>query len=149
MTDYPSSLAETLEDFSFITDRNERAEYLIQIADRFDEVKVPPEISTAPHPEENHVLMCESDAYVWAIDQPDGTIKYYFDVLNPQGLSAMAMSVILAESLSEQPLEQVAEVPTDIVFKIFGREIAMGKGQGLMGIVGMVSGAAKSKLNGN
>ena len=146
MSDYPEKLADILDDFSHITDRNERAEYLIQIADRFDEYRVPPEISTRPHPEENHVQMCESDAYVWAVDQPDGTQKYYFDVLNPQGLSAMATGVILGDTLSSQPLENVAAVQTDIILKIFGREISMGKGQGLMGMVGMVAGAAKEKL---
>ena len=143
---YPEKLQETLEDFSYITDRNERAEYLIQIADRFDEYRVPPEISSRPHPEENHVQMCESDAYVWAVDQPDGTQKYYFDVLNPQGLSAMATGVILGDALSGQPLANVAEVQSDIILKIFGKEISMGKGQGLMGIVNMVTGAAKEKL---
>lgn len=147
MTDYPEKLAEVLDTFSFLTDRNERVEYLIEIADRFDEVKVPEEIATKPYPEENHVQMCESDAYVWAVDQPDGTQKYYFDVLNPQGLSAMAMSVILGEALSGKPPEQVSTVQTDIVLKIFGKEISMGKGQGLMGIVGMVTGAAKDKLD--
>jgi sulfur transfer protein SufE len=147
MTEYPDELKEVLEDFSFITDRNERVEYLIEIADRFPEVQVPAEISKPPHPEENHVLTCESDAYVWAVDQPDGTQKYYFDVLNPQGLSAMAMSVILGETLNGKPPEQVAAVPSDIVFKIFGREIAMGKGQGLMGIVDMVAGAARQKIS--
>lgn len=149
MPELPQKLNEVLEDFSFLTSRNERAEYLIDIADRFDEVRVPQELSTPPHPEENHVIRCESDAYVWSVDQPDGTQKYYFDVLNPQGLSAMAMSVILADSLNGQPLEQVANVPEDIVLKIFGKEISMGKGQGLMGIVGMVSYAAKRKLSGD
>lgn len=146
MTDYPEKLATTLQDFSFITDRNERAEYLIQIADRFDEVKVPENISTAPHPKENNVPACESDAYVWAEENADGTLQFYFDVLNPQGLSAMAMSVILGDALSGQPPEKVAEVSNDIVFKIFGKEVSMGKGQGLMGIVNMVTAAAKNKL---
>jgi len=146
MTDYPEGLNEILEDFEYITDRNERAEYLIQIADRFEEFRVPPEISTPPHPEEHHVQQCESDAYVWAVDLPDGTQKYYFDVLNPQGLSAMAMGAILGENLSNQPLEKVANVQSDIVLKIFGREISMGKGQGLMGIVNMVTAAAKTRL---
>lgn len=146
MTDYPEKLAELLDDFSRITDRNERVEYLIEVADRFDEYRVPPEISTRPHSEENQVQMCESDAYVWAVDQPDGTQKYYFDVLNPQGLSAMATGVILGDTLSGQPPEKVAAVQTDIIHKIFGREISMGKGQGLMGMVGMVAGAAKEKL---
>lgn len=147
MADYPEKLAEVIDDFSMIADRNERAEYLIEIADRFDTVRVPETISTRPHSEEHHVQMCESDAYVWAIDQPDGTQKYYFDVLNPQGLSAMATSVILAEALSGAPLDKVADVPTDIIFKIFGKEIAMGKGQGLMGIVAMIKQAAQHKLN--
>jgi len=146
MTAYPEKLQEVIEDFSFITSRNDRMEYLISIADRFDEVKVPEEISTAPHPEENHVLYCESDAYVWAVDQPDGTQKYYFDVLNPQGLSAMAMSVILADALNGEKPENIAQVKNDIVFKIFGKEISMGKGQGLMGIVSMVTGSARQKL---
>ncbi|NOK86041.1 MAG: hypothetical protein GFH27_549395n63 [Chloroflexi bacterium AL-W] len=148
MSDLPAGLQSIVDDFKFITDRNERAEYLIDIADRFADVRVPADVSTAPHPQENYVTMCESDAYVWAIDQPDGTQKYYFDVLNPQGLSAMAISVILAETLSGQPLEQVADVPTDIVLTLFGREISMGKGQGLMGIIGMVKMFAKNKLQG-
>jgi cysteine desulfuration protein SufE len=108
---------------------------------------VPESISTRPHSEDHHVTYCESDAYVWAIDQPDGTLKYYFDVLNPQGLSAMATGVILSETLSGQPLEKIAKVQNDIIFKIFGKEVSMGKGQGLMGIVAMVTGAAKDRLS--
>ncbi len=146
MSDTPAKLQALLTDFSALTDRHERAEYLIEIADRFKDVRVPPDISTRPHSEANHVQMCESDAYVWAVDQPDGTQKYYFDVLNPQGLSAMALSVILSESLSNQPVEAVANIKSDMVFTIFGREVAMGKGQGLMGIVNMVQYAAKTKL---
>lgn len=144
MAEIPPKLQEVLEDFSYIADRNERAEYLIQIADRFE--RVPPEVATKPYPEENHVQYCESEAYVWARENDDGTLRYYFDVLNPQGLSAMAMSVILDESCSGAPLEQVAAIPNDIVLKIFGREVSMGKGQGLMGIVSMVTYEARKRL---
>jgi cysteine desulfuration protein SufE len=146
MATYPQKLAELVEDFSTITDRNERAEYLIEIADRFDEVKVPPQVAAPPYDERHRVPACESEAFVWAFDQPDGTLKYYFDVLNPQGLSAKAMAVILDETCSGQPLEQVAAVPQDVVFALFGREVSMGKGQGLMGIVTMVQGEAKKRL---
>jgi cysteine desulfuration protein SufE len=146
MSNYPEKLAQITEDFAEITNRNERAEMLIEIADRFGEVKVPPQIATKPYPEENHVKFCESDAYVWAVDNPDGTLKYYFDVLNPQGLSAMAMSVILDDTLSGAPLEQVAAVPHEIVHHIFGREVSMGKGQGLMGIIAQVQHEAKKRL---
>lgn len=147
MTNYPPKLAELVDEFATITDRNERVEALIEIADRFPDVRVPAEIASKPYAEENHVQYCESDAYVWAQDNPDGTVKFYFDVLNPQGLSAMAMAVVLDETLSGAPLEQVAKIDTDIVFKLFGREISMGKGQGLMGIIAMVRGAALDRLN--
>jgi len=83
---------------------------------------------------------------VWALDNPDGTIKFYFDVLNPQGLSAMAIAVVLDETLSGAPLEQVAKIDTELVFKLFGKEISMGKGQGLMGLIAMVRGAALDRL---
>lgn len=146
MAQIPDKLAELIDDFSSITDRNERAEYLIEIADRFPDVKVPLEIATMPYDERHRVPACESEAFVWAQEQPDGTLKYYFDVLNPQGLSAKAMSVIMDETCSGQPLEKVATVQTDIVLQIFGREISMGKGQGLMGIVTMVQGEARKRL---
>lgn len=146
MANYPEKLQELVEDFEQITDRSERQEYLIEIADRFSDVKVPPDIATKPYEENRRVPACESEAFVWAKEQSDGTLKYYFDVLNPQGLSAMAMSVILDETCSGQPLEQVATVDPTIVFSLFGKEISMGKGQGLMGIVTMVQHEAKQRL---
>jgi sulfur transfer protein SufE len=146
MTNYPEKLAELVEDFEQITDRTERQEYLIEIADRFAEAKVPPTIATKPYEESHRVPACESEAFVWAKDQPDGTLKYYFDVLNPQGLSAMAMSVILDETCSGQPLEKVATIDPTIVFTLFGKEVSMGKGQGLMGIVRMVQYEAQQRL---
>jgi cysteine desulfuration protein SufE len=145
MAETPAKLTEVLEDFSFITDRNERIEYLIEIADRFSDSQVPPTIATPPYSETHRVPACESEAFVWVVDQPDNTLKYYFDVLNPQGLSAMAMAVILDETCSGAPLEHVAAVSTDIVLQIFGREISMGKGQGLMGLVKMVQHEAKQR----
>jgi len=146
MSKMPEKLQALFDDLAFITDRNERAEMLIEIADRFDEVRVPESISTRPHPEENHVQFCESEAYVWAVEQADGTLNYYFDVLNPQGLSAMAMCVILADAFNGQALDVTAAVNTDIVFKIFGKEISMGKGQGLMGIISAVRYEAEKRL---
>jgi cysteine desulfuration protein SufE len=146
MANYPEKLQELVEDFEQITDRSERQEYLIELAERFSDVKVTPDIATKPYEEAHRVPACESEAFVWAKEQTDGTLKYYFDVLNPQGLSAMAMSVILDETCSGQPLEQVAAVDPGIVFSLFGKEISMGKGQGLMGIVTMVQHEAKQRL---
>lgn len=144
MPDYPERLDEMLQDFSFVTDRNDRAELLIELADRFQ--KVPERIAVPPYPENHRVQFCESEAYVWTEEQPDDTLKFHFAVENPQGVSAKAMAVILDETLSGAPLEQVAQVSPDIVLQIFGKEISMGKGQGLMGMVRAVQNAAKAHL---
>jgi cysteine desulfuration protein SufE len=141
---YPSALQEILDDFDVIEDREERAAYLLQLAEEFREVPI--SVAGRPFPEEHRVQRCQSDAYVWAEPQPDNTLKFHFAVENPQGVSAKAMSVILDKGASGAPLDQVARIPTDIVFRLFGREVSMGKGEGLMGIVAMVQGAARERL---
>lgn len=133
MADYPQKLNDVLADFDFVTTRTERAELLIDMASRFE--PVPERLATPPYPPEHRVPACESEAYIWAEPNADGTLQLYFAVENPQGLSAQAMAVILDETLSGAPLEQVASVEPDIVLKIFGNEISMGKGQGLMEMV--------------
>lgn len=147
MAEYPAKLQETIEDFSFVTTRQERQQYLIQLADEFKDVKVPSDIAEQPYDESHRVPACESDAFVWWDKNDDGTLQFYFDVLNPQGLSAMAMAVILGQSCSGAPLEQVAEINDDVVFEFFGKTISMGKGRGLMGIVNMVKAAAVQNLS--
>jgi cysteine desulfuration protein SufE len=146
MSNYPTKLQEALEDFSFITTRTERQEYLIQLADQFSDVKVTADVATEPYDERHRVPSCESDAFVWATENADGTLNYAFDVLNPQGLSAMAMAVILGNAINGAPLEQVASIQPDIVLNFFGKDVSMGKGQGLMGIVTMVTYEAKRRI---
>jgi len=141
----PAPLKAVLEDFAFV-DRGERAELLIESADRFTDV--PARIATRPFDQAHRVQRCESDAYVWWEDLADGTLKFHFAVENPQGLSAKAWAVIMDETCSGQPLEQVAAVPPDAVFEVFGKDVSMGKGQGLMGITDMVTSAARRKLAG-
>jgi sulfur transfer protein SufE len=143
MTEMPAALKAVVDDFGFL-DRGERAAELIEYADRFHDVD--PRIATRPFDEEHHVARCESQAYVWAEDLPDGTLKYHFAVENPQGLSAKSWAVIMDETLSGQPLEQVAAVPPDVVFAIYGKDISMGKGQGLMGMLDHVTSAARRAL---
>lgn len=143
MTDMPEGLKTLLEDFQF-ADRTERIDMLIEYADRFQEV--PERIATRPFPEEHHVQKCESEAYVWAEDLPDGTLKFHFAVENPQGLSAKAWAVIMDETLSGQPLEAVADVPCDSVFTVFGKDVSMGKGMGLMGITDLITTFARQRL---
>ena len=137
----PEKLTQTLEMLAMVPDRNERIQLLIDLANRFEEV--PPRIARRPFSQEHQVPACESEAYVFTGERPDGTLDFHFAVENPQGISAKAMAVILDETLSGAPLEQVAEVPQDIVYKVFGKELSMGKSMGLMSMVGMVANMAK------
>jgi cysteine desulfuration protein SufE len=140
----PGRLAELVADLE-LADRGVRTEMLIDCADRFEEV--PAHVAVRPYPERNRAPRCESEAYVFASDREDGTLKLWFSVENPQGISAKAWATILDESLSGQPLEVVASVPQDVIFKLFGRELSMGKGQGLIGMLELVQQEAVARLS--
>ena len=144
MASYPPKLQEYLDDFGFITSREERVDFLIDIADDFE--PVPASVASKPYDEAFRVIGCESEAFVWAIERGDGTLDFYFDVLNPQGLSAMAMSAILDQACSGAPLEQVAAIDGEVVFTFFGKDISMGKGRGLTELVNAVVYQAKRRL---
>ena len=144
MTELPPKLQEYLEDFGFISTRDERIDYLIAIADEFE--AVPATIASQPYDEANRVVGCESEAFVWALERDDGRLDYYFDVLNPQGLSAMAMCAILDQACSGAPLEQVAAINGEVVFTLFGKEISMGKGRGLTELINAVTYAARQRM---
>lgn len=137
----PEKLGDLLGLLSRVPDRGERIQMLIDTAERFREV--PPEVARRPFAEEHRVPGCESEAFVWALPQPGGTLRFHFAVENPQGISARAMAVILEETLSGAPPEQVEAVPRDVVYEIFGRELSMGKSMGLMGMVAMVAASAR------
>lgn len=140
LPDRLESLVSTLESL----EREDRIEMLIEAAGHF--APVPERIARRPFPAENRVPGCESEAYVWPEAGPAGTLSFYFAVENPQGISAMALAEILRGSLSGAPLEEVADVPADVVYRIFGRELSMGKSMGLMGMVNMVRTAAQRQL---
>ncbi len=144
MPGYPPKLQDYLDDFAFISARDERIDFLIAISDEFE--PVPASVATKPYQEAHRVIGCESEAFVWAIDRPDGTLDFHFDVLNPQGLSAMAMCAILDQSCSGAPLEQVAAIDGEVVFTFFGKDISMGKGRGLTEIINAVVYAANQRL---
>ena len=143
MDNIPNPLSEMLAELESL-DRVERAQYLIELSDEFQEVPV--SIATRPFPENRRVPKCESEAFVWAQDRNDGTLKFHYAVENPLGISARAMGSILDETMSGQPLEQVANVPPDIVHTIFGRQLSMGKGEGLAAMVELTTFEARQRL---
>ena len=137
----PERLGEFLETLKMVSDESERASLLISYADRFKEV--PPDIARRPFPEDHRVPFCESEAFVWAVPNPDGSLKFYFAEENPSCVSAKALAVILDKALSGTPPEQVVTVSPDIVEKIFRQNISMGKGMGLMSMVQTVQRLAR------
>ena len=139
----PQKLEELLRDFEPL-DRSARTELLVDWADQF--VEVDPRVVSRPFPERNRAPRCESEAYVFATDQADGTLKFHFAVENPQGLSAKAWAAILEYAVSGAPLEQVAVIDPEIIYRIFGRELSMGKGQGLIGMLELVQFEARRRL---
>jgi cysteine desulfuration protein SufE len=139
----PEKLSRTLELLASIEDRSERIQLLIDTALRYEQV--PREIAVPPYPEDRKVPGCESQVYVWGEDLPDGTLRFHFAVENPQGVSARALAVLLQETLSAAPLDEVAAVSPDIIYSIFGNELSMGKSLGLTGVVQIVAALAKKK----
>jgi cysteine desulfuration protein SufE len=139
-----NKLTDLLEAFDEFPDPADRTDMLLSYADQFKEV--PPEVATRPFPEKNHIPQCESDAYVWALKQPDGTLKLHFAVENPSGISARALATILDKTLSGLPPSEIATVDCGIVERIFRRNISMGKGMGLMAMVDAVRMLARRAL---
>lgn len=122
----------------------ERTELLLSYADKFREV--PASVAVRPFDRSALVPHCESEAYVWAVPNPDGTLKLHFAVENPSGISAKALAAILDRTLSGQPPEEIAKVDPGIVEKIFRQNISMGKGMGLMSMVQRVQQLAKRAM---
>jgi cysteine desulfuration protein SufE len=133
-----------LEAFDEYPDPADRTDLLLSYADQFKEV--PPEVARRPFPESHHVPQCESDAFAWAVALPDHTLKLHFAVENPSGVSAKALAAILDKTLSGLPASEIATVTTDIVERIFRRNISMGKGLGLMSMVDAVRALARQAM---
>jgi cysteine desulfuration protein SufE len=144
MPDLPEKLSEIISMLSQFEDPVERSQILIGFADKFREV--PAEIASRPYPEQNKIPACESDAYVWCIGQNDGSLKFYFAVENPSGVSAKALAVILDRALSGLMPEEIIKIDPDIVHSIFRQNISMGKGIGLMSMVEAVRTLARNTL---
>ena len=138
---YPPKLQAVIDMFAMF-DIPERTNMLLSYADQFREV--PPDVASRPFPKKHQVPQCESDAYAWAMKNPDGTLKLWFAVENPSGVSAKALAAILDKTLSGLTPEEIAQVDTAIIEKLFRQNISMGKGMGLMSMVQAVRALANA-----
>ena len=144
MADYPSKLHDLVATLATLDERTDRIQVLIDIAGRFR--GVPEHIARRPYADDHKVPGCESQVYLFTAEGPDDTLAFHFAVENPQGISAMALAVILQDTLSGAPLEQVAQVPSEIVYGLFGRDLSLGKSLGLMGMVNMAAAVARQQV---
>ena len=138
---YPPKLQAVIDMFAMF-ETHDRTNMLLSYADQFREV--PKEVATRPFEKSHQVPQCESDAYAWAMQQPDGTLKLWFAVENPSGVSAKALAAILDKTLSGLTPEEIAQVDTAVVEKLFRQNISMGKGMGLMSMVEAVRSLARA-----
>ena len=141
----PPKLQAVVDMFAMF-DPADRTNMLLGYSDQFREV--PGEVASRPFPKSHQVPQCESDAYAWAMKQPDGTLKLWFAVENPSGVSARALAAILDKTLSGLPPEEIARVDSSVVEKLFRQNISMGKGMGLMSMVEAVRSLAKAAARG-
>lgn len=134
----PKPLQDQLDDLAMFPDRAERIEALIDIGRGYAH----PSADEVSRTEAAKVPGCESEVYVKATPKEDGTLDLRYAVDNPQGISAMALAQILQEGLKGVSRKEIAEVPEEFVYEVFGRELSMGKSMGLMGMIRMAKAEA-------
>ncbi|MEO6063648.1 MAG: SufE family protein [Thermoflexales bacterium] len=139
----PEALLEVLE--AFAENPADRNAMLIEYSDQFR--GVPDRIATRPYPLSNQVPHCESDTYVFVEPMEgaaDPRLHFHFAVENPFGVSARALSAILDQTVNGMPASVIAAMPIDdLVPTLFGRNVSMGKGQGLLSIASVVKAVAR------
>lgn len=131
MIGLPPKLLEFVDMLDMFTDRNDKIQAIISVAESFQ-----PSLRPKPYPEGQRVPGCESEVYAWGTAN-EGLWSFDFAVVNPQGLSAMAFAVILHDGLEGLCATEIQGVPDDLVYAIFGRELSMGKSMGLINMLGM------------
>jgi cysteine desulfuration protein SufE len=137
---YPERLREVLE--IFVENPGDRNAMLVEYSDQFE--GVPERIATRPYPLAHQVPHCESDTYVFVepqgpVNGGDTPLKFFYAVENPFGVSARSLSAILDQTLTGLPAREIAKMPIeDLVPTLFGKNISMGKGQGLLSIASVV-----------
>lgn len=129
---YPEPIQEFIENLSFLEDRADRIQALIELSKSYQ-----PAQHEKPYPAENRVPGCESEVYTW-VSLNDGALDIQIVVDNPQGLSAMALAALLEEALQGKPPETAEPLDGELVFALFGRELSMGKSLGLTNLVQQV-----------
>jgi len=130
------NLQRVIDYFEKISDEQQRIQMLISYSKRFEEV--PETVASRPFDQAHRVPECESDVYVWVDVDNDHNVDFYAAVENPQGLSAKALGAVLQKALKDAKVEDIEKLDHELVYKVFGKQLSMGKNMGLMGMIQMI-----------
>ena len=130
------NLQRIIDYFEKISDEQQRIQMLISYSKRFEEV--PETVASRPFDQAHRVPECESDVYVWVDVDNDHNVDFYAAVENPQGLSAKALGAVLQKALKDAKVEDIEKLDNELVYKVFGKQLSMGKNMGLMGMIQMI-----------
>lgn len=130
------NLQRVIDYFEKISDEQQRIQMLISYSKRFEEV--PETVASRPFDQAHRVPECESDVYVWVDVDNDHNVDFYAAVDNPQGLSAKALGAVLQKALKDAKVEDIEKLDHELVYKVFGKQLSMGKNMGLMGMIQMI-----------
>jgi cysteine desulfuration protein SufE len=134
---YPQPIQEFVENLSFIDDRAERIQVLIELSRSYKPAK-----QEKPYPAENRVPGCESEVYTWVTLSSENNLNLEIAVDNPQGISAMSLAALIASGLQNQSPTLANQLDEDLVYALFGKELSMGKSMGLTNLVRQIKAQA-------
>jgi cysteine desulfuration protein SufE len=140
---YPQNVQRVADYFDKISDEQKRIQTLISYSKRFKDV--PEEVASRPFDQDHRVPECESDVYIWTHVDDENKVDVYTAVENPQGLSARAFAAVLQKALKDATVEDVEQLDNELVYKIFGKQLSMGKNMGLMGMIQMIKAQARQQ----
>lgn len=136
---YPQPIQEFVENLSFIEERAERIQVLIELSRLYK-----PAQQEKPYPPENRVPGCESEVYSWLSLTTENTLDLQIVVDNPQGISAMALAALITSGIQNQPRQTASHLDEDLVYALFGKELSMGKTMGLTNLVRQIRAQANN-----
>ena len=137
------NLQRVIDYFEKISDEQQRIQMLISYSKRFEEV--PETFASRPFDQAHRVPECESDVYVWVDVDDDHNVDFYAAVENPQGLSAKALGAVLQKALKDASVDDIEKLDNELVYKVFGKQLSMGKNMGLMGMIQMIKAQTKQQ----
>ncbi|MBB2944821.1 cysteine desulfuration protein SufE [Actinoplanes lutulentus] len=108
MTDMPPKLAEIVDDFA-----SAPREVVLEMLLEFSDAVPPLPESLAGHEGMEQVPECQTQFFLKALVQPDGTVVTHFDC-PPEAPTTRAFAGILAEGLAGASAEEILAVPDDL-----------------------------------